>query len=503
MKLISPILTFFLLAILVFGFALRNSQAQSGPAPQDAAGTWEGTLGAGANNLRLIVTLTKSSGGIYSGQLNSVDQGATLVVENGTLNGDTIRFEVSRIGGVYEGTVNKARTEMAGTWTQRGVPPQPLTFKRSANSASKEPAEKSPAAHTPKPVGPPLQVLTPVEPWAFEADGKWHLVYELQVTNLGTWDCLLTRLDVVLGDSGAKPIASYSGAELEGMIARPGQTVTEKAKIAPGAFAIVYVWLDFDRVEDVPAKFSHRMAMKIGDYPEGITLDGVAVSTERKPVVVISSPLQGEDWVAGNGPSNTSVHRRAFIPVNGRAYISQRFAIDWVQLNADGKTYQGDSEDNKNYRAYGSEIVAVADGVVTQTKDGIPQNIPNKPPVVPITLETIGGNHVIMEIGDGLYAFYAHLQPGSLRVKVGDKVQRGQVLGLLGNSGNSSEPHLHFHICNVNSELACEGLPYAFATYELQGKGEGWKPSDSHGAPVKQEMEIPTADEVIRFPQQP
>jgi len=503
MKLISPILTFFLLAILIFGFALRKSQAQSGPAPQDAAGTWEGTPGAGANNLRLIVTLTKSSGGIYSGQLNSVDQGATLVVENGTLNGDAIRFEVSRIGGVYEGTVNKARTEMTGTWTQRGVPPQPLTFKRSASSASKEPAEKSPAAHTPKPVGPPLQVLTPVEPWAFEADGKWHLVYELQVTNLGKWDCLLTRLDAVTGDSGAKPIASYSGAELEGMIARPGQTVVEKAKIAPGAFAIVYVWLDFDRVEDVSAKFSHRMAMKIGDYPEGITLDGVAVSTERKPVVAISSPLRGEDWMAANGPSNTSVHRRAFIPVTGRAYISQRFAIDWVQLNADGKTYQGDSEDNKNYRAYGAEIVAVADGVVTQTKDGIPQNIPNKPPVVPITLETIGGNHVIMEIGDGLYAFYAHLQPGSLRVKVGDKVHRGQVLGLLGNSGNSSEPHLHFHICNVNSELACEGLPYAFVTYELEGKGGNWKPSDSHGAPVKQEMEIPTADEVIRFPQQP
>jgi murein DD-endopeptidase MepM/ murein hydrolase activator NlpD len=503
MKLISPILTFFLLVILIFGFALRKSQAQSGPAPQDAAGTWEGTLGGGANQLRLIVTLTKSSGGIYSGQLNSVDQGATLVVENGTLNGDAIRFEVARIGGAYEGTVNKARTEMAGTWTQRGVPPQPLTFKRSANSASKEPAEKSPAAHTPKPVGPPLQVLTPVEPWAFEADGKWHLVYELQVTNLATWDCLLTRLDVVLSDSGAKPIASYSGAELEGMIARPGQTVTEKAKIAPGAFAIVYVWLDFDRVESVPAKFSHRMAMKIGDYPEGITLDGVAVSTERKPVVVISSPLRGEDWMAANGPSNTSVHRRAFIPVNGRAHISQRFAIDWVQLNADGKTYQSDSEDNKNYRAYGAEIVAVADGVVTQTKDGIPQNIPNKPPVVPITLETIGGNHVITEIGDGLYAFYAHLQPGSLRVKVGDKVHRGQVLGLLGNSGNSSEPHLHFHICNVNSELACEGLPYAFATYELEGKGGNWKPSDSHGAPVKQEMEIPTADEILRFPQQP
>jgi hypothetical protein len=197
-------------------------------------------------------------------------------------------------------------------------------------------------------------VLEPIEPWTFKADDKWHLMYELHVTNLGKWDCLLTRLDVMPGDSSAKPIASYSSKELEGMTERPGQTVAEKVKVAPGAFAIVYVWLNFDKSEEVPAKMSHRIAMKIGDYREGITLDGVPIAVNRAPVVMISSPLRGENWVAGNGPSNTSVHRRAFIPVNGRAYISQRFAIDWVQLNPDGKTHQGDSEDNKNYRAYGA-----------------------------------------------------------------------------------------------------------------------------------------------------
>jgi murein DD-endopeptidase len=394
-------------------------------------------------------------------------------------------------------------TILAFGFTPKNWGAQSASADTARSNATPEQSGKNSEVHTPKPVGPPLDVLSPIDPWAFKADGKWHLVYELHVTNLGKWDCLLTRLDAVTGDSGGKPIASYSGAELEGMIDRPGQTVSEKAKIAPGAFAIVYMWLNFDRAEDVPAKVGHRMAMKIGDYPEAITLDGVAVSTDRKPVVVISSPLRGEDWVAGNGPSNSSVHRRTLIPVNGRAYIGQRFAIDWVQLNPDGKTCQGDSEDNKNYRAYGAEVHAVAEGVVTQTRDGIPQNIPNKPPVVPITFETIGGNHVIMEIGDGVYAFYAHLQTGSLRVKVGDKVHRGQVLGLLGNSGNSSEPHLHFHVCNANSELDCEGLPYVFATYELQGKGEGWKPSESQAAPAKQEMEIPTEDEVIRFPQQP
>jgi murein DD-endopeptidase MepM/ murein hydrolase activator NlpD len=171
-----------------------------------------------------------------------------------------------------------------------------------------------------------------------------------------------------------------------------------------------------------------------------------------------------------------------------------------VELYPDGKTYRGDPADNKNYRAYGAEIHAVADGVVTSMRNDIPQNIPGaKELAVPITLETIGGNHVIMEIGDGLYAFYAHMQPGSVRVKVGDHVRRGQVLGLLGNSGNSSEPHLHFHICDQNSELGCEGLPYRLDGYEVQGKGDGWRSSESHTAPVKHAGEIPTEDEVVIF----
>jgi murein DD-endopeptidase MepM/ murein hydrolase activator NlpD len=80
---------------------------------------------------------------------------------------------------------------------------------------------------------------------------------------------------------------------------------------------------------------------------------------------------------------------------------------------------------------------------------GIPENVPLSPThAVPMTLETAAGNHVILSLRNGHYAFYAHLQPGSIRIKPGDRVRRGQVLGLLGNSGNSNAPHLHFHISN-------------------------------------------------------
>lgn len=120
-----------------------------------------------------------------------------------------------------------------------------------------------------------------------------------------------------------------------------------------------------------------------------------------------------------------------------------------------------------------------------------------------ITLETVGGNHVILDIGNGFYAFYAHLQPGSLRVSLGEKVHRGQVLGLVGNSGNSTEPHLHFHISNANSPLGSEGLPYALSSFEVEGSGPAWKPSEAKGAPDKREMEIPSENEIVRFPAVP
>jgi len=185
-------------------------------------------------------------------------------------------------------------------------------------------------------------------------------------------------------------------------------------------------------------------------------------------------------------------HRRAFIPVNGRAQIAQRFAIDWARLNADGKTFTGDAKDNKNYRAYGSDALAVADGVVTEIKDGIPENVPGiNSRAVPITLETIGGNHVVLDIGHGRYAFYAHLQPGSLKVKLGDHVKRGQVLGLVGNSGNSTEPHLHFHLSNGNSPLGSEGIPYALESFEAKRKEDA--PLSNH------HMEIPTENEIMTF----
>jgi murein DD-endopeptidase MepM/ murein hydrolase activator NlpD len=501
-----------LLAVAVLGslFLAGVSRSQAAYPANGIEGMWDGVLGG---QLHLVVTITKSSGGELGGMMNSVDQHAVLALSNVTLHGDALRFEVPRVGGVYEGKLKKNGRDISGSWTQTGVAAQALDFTRRAGSGGSSngsaggtsngtSAEEVPKAeHTPKPVAPLFDAAIPNAPAAFKADGNWHLVYELHIANLDKWEYAFTRIEVVSADGTQKTLATFSGADLDGMFIHPGVHNAEKAsKLAAGEFGVLFLWVTFDRLEDIPAAIAERISVKIGDYPEALSIVTPATSVNKNPVVAISSPLLGEDWAAANGPSNTSNHRRALTPINGHAYISQRFAIDWVQVYPDGKTYQGDPSDNKNYRAYGTEIHAVADGVVTQVGDGIPQNTPGaKSLAVPITLETIGGNHVIMDIGNGLFAFYAHMQPGSLRVKVGDKVTRGQVLGLLGNTGNSSEPHLHFQICNANSELGSEGLPYAFASFEVQGKAGEDKLSMFPGGPVKHEMEIPTEDEIVRF----
>ena len=224
-------------------------------------------------------------------------------------------------------------------------------------------------------------------------------------------------------------------------------------RYGPGEEGVVYLWVTADSIDAIPATLRNKIKVKVGDYPEALTTNGPTVAIDKNPVVVIAPPLEGSNLIAGNGPSNSSAHRRALIPVDGHAYIGQRYAIDWVEAYPDGKSFQGDAKDNKSYKIYGAEIHSVADGVVTETKDGIPQNAPTEDAhAVPITLETVGGNHVIVDIGGGRYAFYAHMQPGSLRVKVGDHVKTGDVLGLVGNTGNSSGapstlPHLQreFH----------------------------------------------------------
>ena len=349
---------------------------------------------------------------------------------------------------------------------------------------------------------PPIELRVPKPPTVATADAGSFLVYELHVTNFGGQPLTLKRVEVVTADAAKRTLLTLGDSALVRILARPGAaTMAELPKLAGGARAVVYLWVPLGP-GDAPAALLNRVTVEQQAADSTIRtqqLEGPAVPVAAA-AATIGPPLKGGTWVAGNGPGNASGHRRALVPVGGTPAIAQRFAIDWVKMADDGTRFTGDPLKNASYYAWGSEAIAVADGIVVETKDSIPENVPGATSrAVPITLETVGGNHVILDLGKGRYAFYAHLQPGSLRVKLGERVRRGQVVGLVGNSGNSTEPHLHFHVSDANSPLGSEGLPYGYDSFELLGRCTTLAGPCTRSAASARHGEIPLQNSLVRF----
>ncbi|OOK71738.1 peptidase M23 family protein [Mycobacterium kansasii] len=192
---------------------------------------------------------------------------------------------------------------------------------------------------------------------------------------------------------------------------------------------------------------------------------------------MISPPLRGNNWVAFNGCCDPGwAHRDAIMPVNMKLNNSQRFAIDWMHMDDQGNFYTGDQTRNESYVSYGVPVYAVADGTVASTLDTVEANVPGILPAsdpalaAKMTIDTIDGNHIVMDVGDGVYALYAHLIKGSLLVKPGDKVTKGQQIAKLGNTGNSNAPHLHFQLMSGPSLLEADAVPYVLDNFSYQGQ---------------------------------
>ncbi|MCX7599027.1 MAG: peptidoglycan DD-metalloendopeptidase family protein [Armatimonadetes bacterium] len=124
--------------------------------------------------------------------------------------------------------------------------------------------------------------------------------------------------------------------------------------------------------------------------------------------------------------------------------LSQRYAFDFVMTDDQGSTHRGSGRANEDYYCFGREILAPADGLVVDVITGVRDNLPGS-----MNPFSAVGNAVVIKHRPHEYSMMAHLKFGSIRVSVGQTVKRGQVIGLCGNSGNSSEPHLHFQVMNT------------------------------------------------------
>ncbi len=186
-------------------------------------------------------------------------------------------------------------------------------------------------------------------------------------------------------------------------------------------------------------------------------------------------PLQGRWAVVVSGTPHGG-HRWA---------LPEAFAFDIAAIGADDKSFRGEGQKLTDYYAYGAPVLAAGEGVVVE----VVADQPETPEILRRVGESfdaygdrmgalqmkllkrgdraIGGNAVLIDHGDGEYSLYAHLQPGSIPVKVGDHLKAGARVGRLGASGNATEPHLHFQVCDGPSALHCAGIPLAFTNVEL------------------------------------
>ncbi|WP_335583136.1 M23 family metallopeptidase [Mycobacterium sp. MS1601] len=226
-----------------------------------------------------------------------------------------------------------------------------------------------------------------------------------------------------------------------------------------------------DAGAEIPAELTHSVDLAVakpipGLVPATLTQPVAPVSVSTRKPVSIAPPLDGPNWLNGDGCCSMSAHRTALNPINGKLYAAERFAIDYVQLRDDFRLYSGSATTPESYAYFGAQIHAVGDGKVVAVVDGLPEQVPTKTPKG-LPLNEYGGNHVVQDLGDGNYAFYAHLQPGTITVKPGDDLAVGQPFAELGNTGNSDAPHLHFHVMDGPDPLMANGLPFVINNFGL------------------------------------
>lgn len=314
-----------------------------------------------------------------------------------------------------------------------------------------------------------LDMRVPFAPTAFSSGGHTYLLYELRLTNFGG-PLVVSRIDVRDADGeGGAPLASFAEGQLDPLmqaVAGAQGARASRRQIAAGATATVFLQVELGRGARLPERLIHHVVLAGG------AVDGAATVTHGTQLRTLGAPLQGSGWLASDGPGNSedNHHRRGLIVVGGRALISRRYAIDWMQMR-DAKSFAGDPRDRQSYYAYGKPVLAVADARVVAVTDGLPENVPGHNedfhPAIALTLQNVIGNRVILDLGGGQYVYYCHLQPGSLRVKAGDVVRRGQILAKVGASGDAREPHLHLEVTNAPQPLAGEGVPYAIDRYRV------------------------------------
>jgi hypothetical protein len=335
------------------------------------------------------------------------------------------------------------------------------------------------------PHAPQLNVSFLAPPAPIVQNGSTRLFYEMLITNFAKTAFVLDTIEAKAGDTQSE----VSGATLAPLMIHLGAPATKDdlavRTIESGRSVMTFLMLDFGKA-NVPDTVAHTLHV-LGDKDDAHDIVLAPLPVVNESPIIVAPPLRGT-WIAGDSVNNLpdAAHRRAVIVADGHAWLAQRYAIDWVQIqtvDSMATTFEGAEDKNESYFCYNQPIYSVAAGKVVDMSDGMPENVPHSGAyAVPLDFNNAAGNHVVVEIAPHRYVLYAHMRPGTVQVKLGDRVHTGQILGRVGNTGSSTEPHLHMHIDDQPSFLAGNGVPYEFTEGQASGPVEAnvSSPTDIH-----------------------
>ena len=342
-----------------------------------------------------------------------------------------------------------------------------------------------------------LHVHIPQKPIPVTIDSKSTLVYEAHITNTASLDLEITGFsilklnkDTLLNydqaalNSRLQPISNIPG---NGTIIHPTHThiLYIEASTTSRQFPDIFHSIRFKAAGDsLKYKINHDTLFFPNTYP-----------------VLFSNPLRGGNWTAVYDPSWQRGHRRVVYSVDGKQRIPGRFAIDFIKV--DSVHYVKGMEDSiQNWYGYAEEVLAVADGEVASVRDDFPESatLAAHPAY---RSEQATGNYISLKLTENRYVFYEHLRPGSITVKAGQRVKKGQVIAQLGFTGQTTGPHLHLHVADKDSPLGAEGFPFIFDEFTLIGRYPDFskfgKIKFIQVRPEKIRKEMPASNTVVVF----
>lgn len=334
-----------------------------------------------------------------------------------------------------------------------------------------------------------ISALAP-DPIAFlGTDEQYHLAYELQVINTSPRPATLISVETITPDVDGEVMHTVDAAELAERTLLVGSDSSDVTNvIPPGRMGLVLLDGTYATRDAVPERVTHRISATFVEspddsrvtklYPTEASQFGGEVATSPLEPVTLGAPLTGTGWVTLGSCCELDGHRSFMLPLGGRMNGTERFGLDLIRLDLAAEplldderlaSYVGDPATSASYVAWDMPVLAVADATVVDVRTDVADHDPNGfTPGLDINDTT--GNFVVLDVGGGMRVMTNHLRQGSATVKVGDRVTKGQVIGVVGNSGNTTEPHLHIQVYRGETPLSGDNVPFVIEGFDYLGQ---------------------------------